>query len=207
MPFVDVGTPVFPPSPTLAGRSWLVDLSLCDGTQIAMAVVPAFVLTTLFFFDHNVSSLLAQAPEFNLKKPPAYHYGKHAWQRDCVGAMLETRHCQPTTPSSDHCFHTPLPPASIATQLPTNVPPTTQPCCMVRLLGRRAADSGVWHAGHPFHQRIDPTGPTPRTRPRQDQARAGRDGVQEGGLRVGLRTAALGPLPSCKLTKCKSVSV
>ena len=60
MPFVDVGTPVFPPSPTLTGRSWLVDLSLCDGTQIAMAgtydcstharlVCLAFVQTRLFF--------------------------------------------------------------------------------------------------------------------------------------------------------------
>ena len=28
----------------------------------------------LFFFDHNVSSQLAQTEDFNLKKPPAYHY-------------------------------------------------------------------------------------------------------------------------------------
>ena len=28
----------------------------------------------LFFFDHNVSSQLAQQEQFNLKKPPAYHY-------------------------------------------------------------------------------------------------------------------------------------
>jgi hypothetical protein len=28
----------------------------------------------LFFFDHSVSSQMAQQPEFNLQKPSAYHY-------------------------------------------------------------------------------------------------------------------------------------
>jgi len=37
----------------------------------------AIVLTVLFFFDHNVSSLMCQAPEFHLKKPPAFNY-------DCI---------------------------------------------------------------------------------------------------------------------------
>jgi hypothetical protein len=41
---------------------------------IGAAVIPALIITVLFFFDHNVSSQLAQQPEFNLKKPPAYHY-------------------------------------------------------------------------------------------------------------------------------------
>ena len=41
---------------------------------IGAAVIPALIISVLFFFDHNVSSQLAQQPEFNLKKPPAYHY-------------------------------------------------------------------------------------------------------------------------------------
>jgi len=59
---------------TATGRDWLVDPSACEGWAIAFAIIPGFVLTVLFFFDHNVSSLLCQAPEFGLKKGPAYHW-------------------------------------------------------------------------------------------------------------------------------------
>ena len=59
---------------TATGRGWLVDPSACEGWAIAFAIVPGAVLTVLFFFDHNVSSLLCQAPEFGLKKGPAYHW-------------------------------------------------------------------------------------------------------------------------------------
>ena len=41
---------------------------------IAAALLPAVVIAVLFYFDHNVSSQLAQQPEFGLAKPPAYHY-------------------------------------------------------------------------------------------------------------------------------------
>ena len=44
------------------------------GPFIAGAVVPALMLALLFYFDHTVSSQLAQLPEFNLHKPPAYSY-------------------------------------------------------------------------------------------------------------------------------------
>jgi hypothetical protein len=44
------------------------------GGDIALALVPALILAALFFFDHNVSSQLAQQQEFGLRKPPAYHY-------------------------------------------------------------------------------------------------------------------------------------
>jgi hypothetical protein len=42
--------------------------------HIATAIPPAIMLTALFFFDHNVSSKLAQDAKFNLKKPTAYHW-------------------------------------------------------------------------------------------------------------------------------------
>ena len=45
-----------------------------SGKYVAAALIPALIIVVLFFFDHNVSSQMAQLPEFNLKKPPAYHY-------------------------------------------------------------------------------------------------------------------------------------
>lgn len=45
-----------------------------DAGLIAAAAVPGFIITALFYFDHNVSSQLAQQKEFDLKKPAAYSY-------------------------------------------------------------------------------------------------------------------------------------
>ena len=42
--------------------------------MVFMAIVPAIMLLILFFFDHNVSSIMAQDPKFNLKKPPSFNY-------------------------------------------------------------------------------------------------------------------------------------
>ena len=39
---------------------------------MAGALVPAIIIVILFYFDHNVSSQMAQRPEFNLRKPAAY---------------------------------------------------------------------------------------------------------------------------------------
>lgn len=41
---------------------------------ILAAVLPAFVIAVLYYFDHSVSAQLAQQEEFNLRKPTAYHY-------------------------------------------------------------------------------------------------------------------------------------
>ncbi|KAJ3416594.1 hypothetical protein HDV05_000876 [Chytridiales sp. JEL 0842] len=43
-------------------------------SAVGIALISGFVLTVLIFFDHNVSSLLAQQPHFNLKKPAAYNW-------------------------------------------------------------------------------------------------------------------------------------
>jgi hypothetical protein len=45
-----------------------------SGLQILAAVIPGFVISVLFYFDHSVSSQLAQQKEFNVKRPSAYHY-------------------------------------------------------------------------------------------------------------------------------------
>lgn len=71
----------FVPSET-AGRSvWVVDLLGSDSEgntmepwMVFLAIVPAIMLLILFFFDHNVSSIMAQDVKFNLQKPPAYNF-------------------------------------------------------------------------------------------------------------------------------------
>ncbi|KAH7117681.1 HCO3 transporter family-domain-containing protein [Dendryphion nanum] len=59
--------------PTLE-RGWLVefwDISIGD---VFLAIPFAVLLTILFWFDHNVSSLIAQGTEFPLKKPAGFHW-------------------------------------------------------------------------------------------------------------------------------------
>lgn len=60
--------------PTAAGRSWIVNPGALSASGVMTAIPLAFFLTVLFFFDHNVSSILCQAPEFGLKKGSAYHW-------------------------------------------------------------------------------------------------------------------------------------
>lgn len=55
-------------------RGWLIhfwDLSVGD---VFLAVPFAILLTILFWFDHNVSSLIAQGTEFPLRKPAGFHW-------------------------------------------------------------------------------------------------------------------------------------
>ncbi|KAK9842830.1 hypothetical protein WJX74_003059 [Apatococcus lobatus] len=49
---------------------------------IAAALIPALLITVLFYFDHSVSSLLAQQTRFNLRKPPTY-----SWDLALLGLM------------------------------------------------------------------------------------------------------------------------
>lgn len=60
--------------PTDPARSWLVrfwDISVGD---VFLAIPFAILLTILFYFDHNVSSLIAQGTEFPLRKPAGFHW-------------------------------------------------------------------------------------------------------------------------------------
>ena len=50
------------------------EMSQVPGTYIAAALIPALIIAVLFYFDHTVSAQMAQLEEFNLRKPPAYHY-------------------------------------------------------------------------------------------------------------------------------------
>jgi hypothetical protein len=43
-------------------------------TYIIVAFIPATMIAVLYYFDHSVASQLAQQAEFNLRKPPSFHY-------------------------------------------------------------------------------------------------------------------------------------
>ncbi|KAH8824795.1 HCO3 transporter family-domain-containing protein [Flagelloscypha sp. PMI_526] len=55
-------------------REWLVRFWELDGKWVGIALPFGIILWILFFFDHNVSSLMAQGSEFPLKKPPGFHW-------------------------------------------------------------------------------------------------------------------------------------
>ncbi|KIM51710.1 hypothetical protein SCLCIDRAFT_142691 [Scleroderma citrinum Foug A] len=55
-------------------RPWLVKFWELDGKWVGIALPFGIVLWILFFFDHNVSSLIAQGSQFPLRKPPGFHY-------------------------------------------------------------------------------------------------------------------------------------
>ena len=69
--------------PTFTGRSWLVPLFDLSFVGVLVALPFGFFLTVLFFFDHNVSSILCQVPDFGLKKGSAYH-----WDFFVIGVMI-----------------------------------------------------------------------------------------------------------------------
>mmetsp|Transcript_2764 Transcript_2764/g.8711 ORF Transcript_2764/g.8711 Transcript_2764/m.8711 type:complete len:547 (-) Transcript_2764:241-1881(-) len=57
---------------TVNGRAWFAsNLFELPPWAIALALVPGAIITVLFIFDHNVSSILAQ--QFPLRKGSAYH--------------------------------------------------------------------------------------------------------------------------------------
>ncbi|KAJ3151770.1 hypothetical protein HDU89_001818 [Geranomyces variabilis] len=59
---------------TTSGRAWLVDFTDCPVWAVFASIISGFVLCILFYFDHNVSSLLSQRPESNLQKPAAFNW-------------------------------------------------------------------------------------------------------------------------------------
>ncbi|GLC65725.1 hypothetical protein PLESTF_000333200 [Pleodorina starrii] len=58
------------------GGGWRVASRMAEvpGGYVAAAALPAFVIAVLFYFDHSVSSQMAQQPEYNLVRPASYAY-------------------------------------------------------------------------------------------------------------------------------------
>ena len=55
-------------------RGWLIHFWDIDVGDVFIAIPFAVLLTILFYFDHNVSSLIAQGTEFPLRKPAGFHW-------------------------------------------------------------------------------------------------------------------------------------
>ncbi|CAK9145257.1 unnamed protein product [Ilex paraguariensis] len=69
---------LFSPNPWSPGayENWTVikDMLNVPILYILGAFVPATMIAVLYYFDHSVASQLAQQKEFNLRKPPSFHY-------------------------------------------------------------------------------------------------------------------------------------
>ncbi|MBA0831013.1 hypothetical protein Goarm_015505, partial [Gossypium armourianum] len=69
---------LYSPNPWSAGAysNWTVIKEMVNVPPLYIlgAFVPATMIAVLYYFDHSVASQLAQQKEFNLKKPPSYHY-------------------------------------------------------------------------------------------------------------------------------------
>ncbi|EOY20738.1 hypothetical protein QUC31_007011 [Theobroma cacao] len=69
---------LFSPNPWSPGAysNWTVIKEMLNvpPLYIVGAFIPATMIAVLYYFDHSVASQLAQQKEFNLKKPPSYHY-------------------------------------------------------------------------------------------------------------------------------------
>ncbi|KAH7382342.1 HCO3 transporter family-domain-containing protein [Pyrenochaeta sp. MPI-SDFR-AT-0127] len=55
-------------------RNWVIDFWNLDVKWVFVAVPFGFLMMLLFYYDHNVSSLTAQARQFPLKKPAGFHW-------------------------------------------------------------------------------------------------------------------------------------
>ncbi|GLT91460.1 hypothetical protein SLE2022_093460 [Rubroshorea leprosula] len=69
---------LFSPNPWSSGayENWTVikDMLNVPVLYIIGAFIPATTIAVLYYFDHSVASQLAQQKEFNLRKPPSFHY-------------------------------------------------------------------------------------------------------------------------------------
>ncbi|KAK5105720.1 hypothetical protein LTR62_002336 [Meristemomyces frigidus] len=65
-------TPAF--YPTIDRRPWLVDFWTLPVKWVFVALPIGILLTLLFYYDHNLSSLTAQAKQFPLKKLAGLHW-------------------------------------------------------------------------------------------------------------------------------------
>lgn len=64
----------YPSTPRNDGLVWLVDFWTLPAKWVFVALPMGILLTLLFYYDHNVSSLTAQAKQFPLRKPAGFHW-------------------------------------------------------------------------------------------------------------------------------------
>lgn len=66
----------FQPTTDLFGRDhgWFINFWHVNVGYVFLAIPFAILLTALFYFDHNISSIICQGAEFDLKKPSTFHW-------------------------------------------------------------------------------------------------------------------------------------
>ncbi|MBA7489671.1 hypothetical protein ES702_00205 [subsurface metagenome] len=70
-------------------RPWVVDFWNLEAKWVFVALPMGFLMMLLFYYDHNVSSLTAQARDFPLKKPAGFHWDFFLLGCTCfVGGVL-----------------------------------------------------------------------------------------------------------------------
>lgn len=70
-------------------RNWVIDFWHLDVKWVFAALPFGFLMMLLFYYDHNVSSLTAQARQFPLKKPAGFHWDFFLLGCTCfVGGVL-----------------------------------------------------------------------------------------------------------------------
>ncbi|KAK1623792.1 HCO3 transporter family protein [Colletotrichum phormii] len=67
VPVVDAFQPTQP-------RNWVIDFWNLDAKWVFVAMPFGFLVMLLFYYDHNVSSITAQARQYPLKKPGGFHW-------------------------------------------------------------------------------------------------------------------------------------
>lgn len=75
---------------------------------------PALMLYFLFFIDHNISSILTQAPKYNLIRSCAYH-----WDFFCLGLTIIPRWILGLSPGSGSISQAPLQTPTLGTRKTT----------------------------------------------------------------------------------------
>ncbi|KAK1316189.1 putative boron transporter 2 [Acorus calamus] len=69
---------LYSPNPWSPGayENWTVIKEMLNVPVVYIigAFIPATMIAVLYYFDHSVASQLAQQKEFNLRKPPSFHY-------------------------------------------------------------------------------------------------------------------------------------
>ncbi|KAI4170336.1 MAG: hypothetical protein LQ343_005089 [Gyalolechia ehrenbergii] len=66
--------PVSPAFHPTVERNWVVNFWTLPVKWVFVAVPMGFLVMLLFYYDHNVSSITAQAKQFPLKKPGGFHW-------------------------------------------------------------------------------------------------------------------------------------
>jgi boron transporter len=81
--YLPITRPAFHPT---VDRPWVVSFWTLPASWIFAALPFGFLMTLLFYYDHNVSSLTAQARKFPLTKPAGFHWDFFLLGCTCFGA-------------------------------------------------------------------------------------------------------------------------